>query len=307
MQEEGRRVSYHNPVLLKESVDGLAIQNGGTYVDVTFGGGGHSSEILRRLGDNGRLIAFDQDEDAWKNAPSDSRFSLVKDNFRNITVRLTEIEAAPVNGILADLGVSSHQFNEASRGFSIRFDAELDMRMSQSMDLTAREILNTYSAAELARMFREYGELFNAKRIANAVVRARESSPVNTVNQLKEVISFCAPHGKENTFYAQVFQALRIEVNDEMAVLREFLEQIPGLLLSGGRLVVISYHSLEDRMVKNFLNSGNVRGEIEKDFYGNITGRQLKAINRKPVEPTDEEVSVNPRSRSARMRIAEKL
>jgi len=282
------------------------VRNGGTYVDVTFGGGGHSAEILRRL-NTGRLIAFDQDEDAWKNAPSDSRFTLVKDNFRNITARLTEVHAVPVDGILADLGVSSHQFNEAARGFSIRFEADLDMRMSQSMEFSAKDIINTYSAEELHRVFREYGELYNSRRIANALIRARENGPVNTVQQLKDVLSFCAPHGKENSFFAQVFQALRIEVNDEMAALREFLEQIPGLLNSGGRLVVISYHSLEDRMVKNFLNSGNTHGEVSKDFYGNITGRSLKAITRKPVEPNEAEVLSNPRSRSARMRIAEKL
>ena len=282
------------------------VRNGGIYVDVTFGGGGHSAEILRRL-NTGRLIAFDQDEDAWKNAPSDSRFTLVKDNFRNITARLTEVHAVPVDGILADLGVSSHQFNEAARGFSIRFEADLDMRMSQSMEFSAKDIINTYSAEELHRVFREYGELYNSRRIANALIRARENGPVNTVQQLKDVLSFCAPHGKENSFFAQVFQALRIEVNDEMAALREFLEQIPGLLNSGGRLVVISYHSLEDRMVKNFLNSGNTRGEVSKDFYGNITGRSLKAITRKPVEPNEAEVLSNPRSRSARMRIAEKL
>jgi 16S rRNA (cytosine1402-N4)-methyltransferase len=282
------------------------VHDGGTYVDVTFGGGGHSAEILRRL-NSGRLIAFDQDEDAWKNATTDTRFTLVKDNFRNITARLTEVEAVPVDGILADLGVSSHQFNEAARGFSIRFEADLDMRMSQSMEFSAKDIINTYSAEELHRVFREYGELYNSRRIANALIRARENGPVNTVQQLKDVLSFCAPHGKENSFFAQVFQALRIEVNDEMAALREFLEQIPGLLNSGGRLVVISYHSLEDRMVKNFLNSGNTRGEVSKDFYGNITGRSLKAVTRKPVEPAEAEVLSNPRSRSARMRIAEKL
>lgn len=300
-------MTYHNPVLLQEAVDGLSVKSNGTYADVTFGGGGHSAEILRRLGNEGRLFSFDQDEDAWKNAPADPRFTLVKDNFRNITLRLTENEALPLDGILADLGVSSHQFNEASRGFSIRFEAELDMRMSREMEVSAKDILNTYEADELARVFRDYGELFNAKRIAGAIVKARETAVITTVNQLKEILAFLAPRGKENSFYAQLFQALRIEVNDEMAVLREFLEQVPGLLNSGGRLVVISYHSLEDRMVKNFLNSGNVKGDVSKDIYGNITGRSLHALTRKPVEPGEEEIAANPRSRSAKMRIAEKI
>lgn len=303
---EDLQVSYHNPVMLQEAVDGLAIHEGGKYVDVTFGGGGHSAEILRRFKE-GKLFSFDQDEDAWKNAPSDVRFTLVKDNFRNITARLNEVNAVPVDGILADLGVSSHQFDEASRGFSIRFEADLDMRMSTSMEVTAANILNTYAAEELARVFREYGELFNAKRIANAIVRARESAPVTSVNQLKEIIAFCAQRGKENSFYAQVFQALRIEVNDEMAVLREFLQQVPGLLNKGGRLVVISYHSLEDRMVKNFINSGNTEGKVEKDLYGNTVGLVMKGLQRKPIEPNAEEIQNNPRSRSARMRIAQKI
>jgi 16S rRNA (cytosine1402-N4)-methyltransferase len=292
--------------MLQEAVDGLNIREGGTWVDVTFGGGGHSSEILRRFTE-GRLFAFDQDEAAWNNVPDDKRFFLVKDNFRNITARLTEIDAVPADGILADLGVSSHQFDEAGRGFSIRFDALLDMRMSQSAEITAKDILNTYSAEELSRVFREYGELFNARRIANAVIRARESAPVDTVQRLREILAFMAPRGKENSFYAQVFQALRIEVNDEMAALREFLNQVPNVLCKGGRLVVISYHSLEDRMVKNFINSGNTQGKIEKDFYGNVTGLVLKPLQRKPKEPSEKEVSENPRARSARMRIAEKI
>jgi 16S rRNA (cytosine1402-N4)-methyltransferase len=292
--------------MLQEAVDGLNIREGGTWVDVTFGGGGHSSEILRRFTE-GRLFAFDQDEAAWNNAPDDKRFFLVKDNFRNITARLTENDAVPADGILADLGVSSHQFDEAGRGFSIRFDALLDMRMSQSAEITAKDILNTYSAEELSRVFREYGELFNARRIANAVIRARESAPVDTVQRLREILAFMAPRGKENSFYAQVFQALRIEVNDEMAALREFLNQVPNVLCKGGRLVVISYHSLEDRMVKNFINSGNTQGKIEKDFYGNVTGLVLKPLQRKPKEPSEKEVSENPRARSARMRIAEKI
>lgn len=292
--------------MLQESVDGLNIRERGTWVDVTFGGGGHSSEILRRFSE-GRLFAFDQDEAAWNNAPDDKRFFLVKDNFRNLTARLTENDAVPADGILADLGVSSHQFDEAGRGFSIRFDALLDMRMDQSAAVTAKDILNTYSAEELSRVFRDYGELFNARRIANAVIRARESAPVDTVQRLREILAFMAPRGKENSFYAQVFQALRIEVNDEMAALREFLNQVPHVLCKGGRLVVISYHSLEDRMVKNFINSGNTDGKIEKDFYGNITGLTMKALHRKPKEPSETEVSENPRARSARMRIAEKI
>lgn len=300
-------MTYHNPVLLQEAVEGLALRDNGVYVDVTFGGGGHSTYLLSKL-NGGKLIAFDQDQDAWPNVLHDERFSLVKKNFRYLKDSLEELDAVPVDGILADLGVSSHQFDDAARGFSIRFDdTALDMRMNADQGLTAADILNQYSAEELNRVFREYGELYNARRITNAVMRARETAPIVTAKQLKDTLAFCAAPGKENSFYAQVFQALRIEVNDEMAVLREFLEQAPQVLRQGGRLVVISYHSLEDRMVKSLLQTGNTSGELHKDFYGNVTGLLFRPLTRKPVEPSQEEKNTNPRSRSAKMRIAEKL
>ena len=299
-------MKYHNPVLLDAAIDGLAIQPKGVYVDVTFGGGGHSNAILNKLSGEGKLIAFDQDKDALANISDDNRFSLVYDNFRNLYAQLEARNSIPVDGLLADLGVSSHQFDEASRGFSIRFNADLDMRMDQRETLTARHILNYYSEEELYRVFREYGELNNARRVVQAVVRTRKIKAITTVDELKEAVVECAPRGREHTFHAQLFQALRIEVNDELGALRELLEQSPTVLRQGGRLVVISYHSLEDRMVKNYINSGNLSGELNKDIYGNIVGLKYKAITKKPVEPSDAEVVVNPRSRSAKMRIAEK-
>lgn len=300
-------MKYHNPVLLDAAIDGLAIQPAGIYIDVTFGGGGHSKAILNKLSDDGKLIAFDQDKDALANVSNDKRFSLVYDNFRNLHSQLESKKVIPADGLLADLGVSSHQFDEAARGFSIRFNADLDMRMDQREKLTARHILNFYSEADLYRVFREYGELNNARRIVQAVIHVRKIKPINTVDELKEAVVECAPRGREHTFYAQLFQALRIEVNDELGALRDLLEQSPTVLRQGGRLVVISYHSLEDRMVKNYINSGNLSGELNKDFYGNIIGLKFKAITKKPVEPSDSEVVMNPRSRSAKMRIAEKI
>ncbi len=299
-------VKYHEPVLRDAAVEGLAIQPNSICIDVTFGGGGHSRAILEKL-ENGRLIAFDQDMDALANKPDDKRFELVHDNFRNLHFCLEEIKATPADALLADLGVSSHQFDEAARGFSIRFNAGLDMRMDQRSELTAKEILNFYQEHELIRIFREYGELKNAKRVMQAIVRARAIKQIETVDELKTIVAGCAMRGKEHSFLAQLFQALRIEVNDELGALRDLLEQSPTVLREGGRLVVISYHSLEDRMVKNFINTGNTAGELQKDFFGNVIGLKFKSITRKPVEPSEEEVLANPRSRSAKMRIAEKL
>ena len=299
-------VKYHEPVLRDAAVEGLAIKPNSICIDVTFGGGGHSRAILEKL-EKGRLIAFDQDMDALANKPDDKRFELVHDNFRNLQYCLEEIKAIPADALLADLGVSSHQFDEAARGFSIRFNADLDMRMDQRSELTAKEILNFYQEHELIRIFREYGELKNAKRIAQSIIRARSIKQIETVDELKIIVAGCAIRGKEHSFLAQLFQALRIEVNDELGALRDLLEQTPNVLREGGRLVVISYHSLEDRMVKNFINTGNTAGELQKDFFGNVIGLKFKSITRKPTEPSAEEVLVNPRSRSAKMRIAEKL
>jgi 16S rRNA (cytosine1402-N4)-methyltransferase len=299
-------VTYHNPVLLEEAVEGMMLHPNGTYVDVTFGGGGHSAAILAKL-EGGRLIAFDQDADALANVNADVRFTLVADNFRNLTERLDELKATPVDGLLADLGVSSHQFDEAQRGFSIRFNAELDMRMNQAQHLTAKDVINYYPVQELTRVFREYGELNQARRIATEIVAVRAEQFINTADELKKIAGKFAPRLKENTFYAQLFQALRIEVNDELGALKELLVKSAQVLRKGGRLVVISYHSLEDRLVKNFINSGNFEGQINKDIYGHTLGLLFKAITRKPVEPSEEEIERNPRSRSAKMRIAERL
>ncbi|MBK7964839.1 MAG: 16S rRNA (cytosine(1402)-N(4))-methyltransferase RsmH [Bacteroidetes bacterium] len=303
---EGKVVMYHSPVLLKEAVDGLQIQEDGIYVDVTFGGGGHSAEILNRF-EKGKLIAFDQDQDAWANVSADPRMVLLPYNFKHLSEKLKANDVHGVDGILADLGVSSHQFDIAGRGFSIRFNAELDMRMNQSQQLTAKDILNNYPEQELVRVFQEYGELPSSKRMAAEIVRVRQEKYITTSDELKSTVSRFAPRTKENTFYAQLFQALRIEVNDELIALKELLLQAVQMLKKGGRLVVISYHSLEDRLVKNFLNSGNFSGEINKDFFGHPVGLVFKSITRKPIVPNAEEVEMNPRSRSAKMRIAERL
>lgn len=297
---------YHEPALLQPALEGLAIRPDGHYVDVTFGGGGHSRAILEKL-DDGRLVAFDQDRDALANVPSDHRFTLLHENFRNLKKSLEAIDVLPADGLLADLGVSFHQFDEPARGFSTRFDADLDMRMDQRAALTARDILNTYPEKELARIFREYGELKNAGRVAFLIVRQREQQLIVTAEELKHCVASCAQRGKESTFYACLFQALRIEVNDELGALRDLLRQSPEVIRKGGRLVVISYHSLEDRLVKNFINSGNTDGEVTTDIYGNVQGLTFKAITRKPLVPDAEEVERNPRSRSAKMRIAERL
>lgn len=300
------RMSYHNPVLLKESVDGLNISEGGTFVDVTFGGGGHSKEILERLDAEGKLFGFDQDKDAEANSLEDGRFELVKQNFRYLKNYLKFYRAVPVDGVLADLGVSSHQFNEGERGFSIRFEGPLDMRMNQGIDLTAAKIVNEYSEQDLIRIFKEYGEVKNARSLVGEIIGRRESGDILTTQDLIEVIEVCVPERIKNKYLAQVFQALRIEVNDELKALREMLEQSYEVLKPGGRLSVITYHSLEDRLVKNFIKKGKFEGELEKDFFGNPQ-LKFKQVNRKPILPTAEEIKNNNRARSAKLRIAEKL
>jgi len=295
---------YHVPVLLTESVDGLEIKANGDYVDVTFGGGGHSREIFSRL-KTGRLFAFDQDEDAAANVIHDERFYFIRHNFKYIRNFLRYYEVEQVDGILADLGVSSHDFDVAERGFSFRFDGDLDMRMNRDSSQSAADIVNTFSEDQLRSMFREYGEIDNAGRLAKQLVSARNAKPVKTIEQFKEAIAPCVPKFQESKYLAKVFQALRIETNKEMDVLHEFLEQSIQLLKPGGRLVVITYHSLEDRMVKNFIKSGDFSGKQEKDFFGNVES-PLVAINRKVIVPKEEEIERNPRARSAKLRIAEK-
>jgi len=295
---------YHVPVLLTESVDGLEIKANGDYVDVTFGGGGHSREIFSRL-KTGRLFAFDQDEDAAANVIHDERFYFIRHNFKYIRNFLRYYNVEQVDGILADLGVSSHDFDVAERGFSFRFDGDLDMRMNRDASESAADIVNTFTEDQLRTMFREYGEIDNAGRLAKQLVSARNAKPVKTIEQFKEAIAPCVPKFQESKYLAKVFQALRIETNKEMDVLHEFLEQSIQLLKPGGRLVVITYHSLEDRMVKNFIKSGDFSGKQEKDFFGNVES-PLVAINRKVIVPNEEEIERNPRARSAKLRIAEK-
>jgi len=296
---------YHNPVLLKESIDGLHINPEGVYVDVTYGGGSHSGKILEHL-TTGSLIAFDQDQDALKNKPDDERLVLINQNFRFMKNFLKLYKANPVDGILADLGVSSHQFDTADRGFSLRFEGDLDLRMNQRKDLTAAKIVNTYSMNKLKEIFRQYGELNNAGRITEKIESARSNREIKTTSDLKEILKPLFPPNRENKFLAQVFQALRIEVNDELGALKDFLEQCPEMLKEGGRLVVITYHSLEDRLVKNFIKAGNFEGEPDKDFFGNIK-TVFKPVNRKPITPDEAEIKRNNRARSAKLRIAEKL
>lgn len=298
------KMEYHNPVLLKETVDGLNIKPDGVYVDVTFGGGGHSREILSRLGPEGKLFAFDQDEDALANAMSDERFTLINENFRFIKRFLRFYGVKSVDGILADLGVSSHQFDVPERGFSTRFDADLDMRMSQKNDLNAYKVVNEYDEADLKRVFYDYGELKNAPALARTIVEAREDSPIDTTDELKEVLARFLPERVKNKILAQIYQAIRIEVNQEMDVLKEFLEQSLEILKPEGRLSVISYHSLEDRLVKRFIKNGMFEGEPEKDFFGNFSV-PFKTVG-KLIVPTQEEIKINNRARSAKLRIAEK-
>lgn len=298
---------YHKPVLLHESIEFLNIQPQGTYVDLTFGGGGHSMSILGHLTE-GRLFAFDQDEDAKANSSRlmSKSFTFVKSNFRFFTKYLKTYKVKEVDGILADLGVSSHQIDEAERGFSTRFNAKLDMRMDQSGGATARKILNSYEETDLHRVFGMYGEVKNAKSLANAIVVARGNAKISTVEDLKNVAVPLAPRGKENKYLAQLFQALRIEVNDELGALKDMLEATAKVLKPGGRLVVISYHSLEDRLVKNYINKGKFHGDVEKDVYGNEL-KPFEAVTRKPVVPNDSEILDNPRARSAKLRVAQKL
>ncbi|MBW3517798.1 16S rRNA (cytosine(1402)-N(4))-methyltransferase RsmH [Flavobacterium sp. NKUCC04_CG] len=295
---------YHNPVLLKESVDGLAIKPDGVYVDVTFGGGGHSKEILSRLGENGKLFAFDQDTDALENAIDDSRFTLINQNFRFIKRYLRFYGIKEVDGILGDLGVSSHQFDVAERGFSTRFEAELDMRMNQSGGITAFNVVNEYTEAEIKRVLADYGELNNAGAMASVIVEARKENEIKNSELLKEILARFLPNHKSHKILAQIYQAIRIEVNQEIDVLKEMLEESEELLKPGGRLSIISYHSLEDRLVKRFMKNGMFEGEPEKDFYGRFEV-PLKQLG-KLIVPSAEEIRINNRARSAKLRIAEK-
>ena len=296
---------YHKSVLLEESIEALAIRPDGIYVDATYGGGGHARAILEKM-QGGRLVAFDQDEDAIKNRLDDPRLIMVNNNFRFLRNFLKLHHASPVDGILADLGISSHQIDEPERGFSTRFDGMLDMRMDRKKKQSAKDIVNHYGEQNLADLFYAYGEIRNSRKLASRIVEARKIKPVETTGALKEIANTCAERGKEFKYQAQLFQALRIEVNQEMEALREFLKQAAQALKPGGRLVVISYHSLEDKLVKNYFRSGNFEGTIEKDFFGNVI-TPLKVITRKAIVPGDTEIEENNRSRSAKLRIAEKI
>ncbi|RZL17726.1 MAG: 16S rRNA (cytosine(1402)-N(4))-methyltransferase RsmH [Pedobacter sp.] len=298
--------NYHVPVMLEECMEGLEIKPDGVYVDVTFGGGGHSAEILKRLNKQGVLVAFDQDPDAQQNKLEDPRFLFVDQNFGFLKNNLRLLGFKFVDGILADLGVSSHQFNEGSRGFSTRFDADLDMRMDQQRPLTAAVVLNTYAEETLHKIFGIYGEVKNARSLARTIVTSRLDAPIESIGQFKEVISKHIPKGKENKYMAQVFQALRIEVNEEIKMLEDFLRQTEEVLKPGGRLVVMSYHSLEDRPVKNFMAKGKFSGDVEKDFFGNQQ-KPFNVITRKAILASDAEIAMNSRARSAKLRVAEKL
>lgn len=300
------KTQYHIPVLLETAVEQLAIRPDGTYVDLTFGGGGHSRRILQELGEGGRLYSFDQDRDTRANCPDDPHFHYVESNFRFLRGALRWRGVEEVDGILADLGVSSHHFDELERGFSFRGEAPLDMRMNQRGRLTAAEIVNNYPTDELTRIFRDWGELETPWKIASCLDRARRTAPIETTAQLVAAVKPCTPKKDESKFLTKLFQALRIEVNGEMEALQMALEQSLKVLKSGGRLVVIAYHSLEDRLVKNFLRSGNFRGEVEKDFYGRPQA-PFEVITRKAIVPSQEELERNPRSRSAKLRVAEKL
>ena len=297
--------TYHIPVLLTPAVDGLDIRPDGTYVDVTLGGGGHTREILRRLGPDGRLLGFDQDEDAERNIPDDPRFTFVRSNFRYLHNFLRYHGIRHIDGLLADLGVSSHHFDDSQRGFSFRFDGELDMRMNKRAGQTAADIVNTYDEERLANIFYLYGELKNSRRLAAALVRARAQAPVATIGQFLDIVKPLFGREREKKELARVFQALRIEVNHEMEALREMLQAATEALRPGGRLAVITYHSLEDRLVKNLMKTGNMEGTVVKDFYGNVQ-TPFRTVNNKVITPDEDEVARNPRSRSAKLRIAEK-
>src|SRR5688572_8346671 len=298
---------YHVPVLLHESIEALAIRPNGIYVDCTFGGGGHSREILKHLGKEGKLIAFDQDADAQRNLPDDDRVVFVPHNFRHLQRFLRLHRISSVDGILADLGVSSHQFDEAARGFSTRFDAALDMRMDQRQENTAADVLGGYTEQQLHKMFEQYGEVTNAKTLARTIVQVRQAVPLKTIDNFKQAVS-SAVKGNPNKYFAQVFQALRIEVNDEFGALKEMLQQAPSVLNSGGRIAVITFHSLEDRIVKVFFKKGNFEEEETYDPFGRSTSRPpLQAITKKPLLPSPEEIRNNPRARSSKLRVAEKV
>jgi 16S rRNA (cytosine1402-N4)-methyltransferase len=296
---------YHKSVLLQESIAALVIRPGGIYVDATYGGGGHAKAMLAEMGE-GRLIAFDQDEEAIMNRVDDPRLVMVNSNFRFLRNFLKLHHASPVDGILADLGVSSHQIDQPDRGFSTRFDGVLDMRMNRNKKQTAKDIVNHYSEENLSNLFFAYGEIRNARKLASRIVEARKINFIETTGALKEIANTCAERGKEFKYQAQLFQALRIEVNEEMEALREFLKQATQALKPGGRMVVIAYHSLEDKLVKNYFRSGNFEGTVEKDFYGNVLA-PLKVITRKAIVPADAEIEENNRSRSAKLRVAEKI
>jgi len=298
--------AYHTPVLLDESVSALAIVPSGIYLDVTFGGGGHSREILSRMDQNARLLAFDRDADALSNAPDDSRLTLIHNNFRFIQNYVHYHGYEYVDGILADLGVSSHQFDTEERGFSFRFDAQLDMRMNQSARITAADIVNSYSPEKLVWVMSNYGEVENSKRVAQLICKYREDAAIKTTTDLNKALEPVLPKYAEHKYLAKVYQALRIEVNGEMKALEGFLDDTVKVLRPGGRLVVITYHSLEDRMVKNFMRSGTIDGVVEKDFFGNISS-PFRAITKKPLLPREDEISGNTRARSAKLRVVEKI
>ena len=297
--------TYHIPVLLHESIEGLALKPKGIYVDVTFGGGGHSKEILRQMDPDSQLFSFDQDEDAERNIVNDERFTFVRSNFRYLHNFLRYYDVEEIDGLLADLGVSSHHFDDSERGFSFRFDGKLDMRMNKRSGMTAADIVNTYDEERLADIFYLYGELKNSRKLASVLVKARAKKEFVTINEFLEVVKPLYGREREKKELAKVFQALRIEVNQEMEALKEMLYAAAKALKPGGRLVVITYHSLEDRMVKNIMKTGNVEGKAEKDFYGNIQS-PFRLVNNKVIIPSDDEINTNPRSRSAKLRIAEK-
>lgn len=296
---------YHVPVMLNECLEGLNINPDGIYVDVTFGGGGHSQEIYKRLSPKGKLIVFDQDPDAKLNAWEAPNFHFVAANFSFLSNHLRMLGIQKVDGILGDLGVSSHQFDEESRGFTIRANAPLDMRMNPNGILTAAKVVNEYDEQDLFLLFKIYGELNNARRIAQRICTVRSSKKIKTTRDLMEAIGECAPKFKDHKFFAQVFQAIRIEVNQELEVLEKFLEQTESCIKPGGRLVIMSYHSLEDRLVKNYMKRGSIKGDIEKDFFGNVI-KPFTEVVRHPIIPTEEEIARNPRARSAKLRIAER-
>ena len=296
---------YHIPVLLNESIEGMNLHADGIYADMTFGGGGHSKEILRRMGEDCHLYSFDQDEDAEKNIVDDKRFTFVRSNFRYLRNFMRYYGVEQLDGILADLGVSSHHFDDSERGFSFRFDGKLDMRMNKRAGMTAADIVNTYDEEKLADVFYIYGELKNSRKLAATIAKVRQQKQITTIGEFLDIIKPLFGREREKKELAKVFQALRIEVNHEMEALKEMLYEATDLLKPGGRLVVITYHSLEDRMVKNLIKAGNIEGKVEQDFYGNVQS-PFRAVNNKVIVPTDEEVNQNPRSRSAKLRIAEK-